>query len=176
MARDATEDRVTGGSQTVTIMHLFQHFLSHDRCTWAPTRDAIFRSVGEVMDRPPQTDPRRDLGAAGERLAAAHLQRLGYAIVERNHRTRWGEIDLIAHERDTLVFVEVKTRRSGAGTGSPFDAVGARKQGQVRRMAAAWLARVIDRPHAEDLRFDVIGVTVDAAGRLQALEHREGVF
>jgi putative endonuclease len=128
------------------------------------------------MEPRPKTDPRRDLGAAGERLAAAHLQRLGYAIVERNHRTRWGEIDLIAHARDTLVFVEVKTRRSGAGTGSPFDAVGARKQAQVRRMAAAWLVRVIDRPHAEALRFDVIGVTVDAAGRLRALEHREGVF
>jgi putative endonuclease len=121
-------------------------------------------------------DPRAGLGAAGERLAAAHLQRLGYVILERNHRTRWGELDLIAHARGTLVFVEVKTRRSSARAGSPFEAVGPRKQAQVRRMAAGWLARVRDRPHADDLRFDVIGVTVDGSGALVALEHREGVF
>jgi putative endonuclease len=123
-----------------------------------------------------QEDPRHRLGAAGERLAAAHLERLGYVIVDRNHRTRWGELDLVAHAHDTLVFVEVKTRRSSARAGSPFEAVGPRKQAQVRRIAAGWLARVRDRPHADDLRFDVIGVTVDAGGRLVSLEHREGVF
>ena len=121
-------------------------------------------------------DPRTVLGTAGEQLAAAHLQRLGYRILERNHRTLRGELDLIAHADRTLVFVEVKTRRRSARAGSPFEAVGPRKQAQVRRMAAAWLARVHDRPHAEDLRFDVIGVTVDGAGALIALEHREGVF
>jgi putative endonuclease len=121
-------------------------------------------------------DPRHRLGAAGERLAAAHLERLGYAIVDRNHRTRWGELDLVAHTNDTLVFVEVKTRRSNARAGSPFEAVGPRKQAQVRRIAAGWLARVRERPHASDLRFDVIGVTVDPSGRLVSLEHREGVF
>jgi putative endonuclease len=126
--------------------------------------------------RPAGPDPRRSLGAAGEQLAAAHLQRLGYTVVDRNHRTRWGEIDIIAHAGATLVFVEVKTRRASARAGSPFDAVDRRKQAQVRRMAAAWLARVGDRPRADDLRFDVIGVTVDAAGRLLELEHREGVF
>jgi hypothetical protein len=46
----------------------------------------------------------------------------------------------------------------------------------VRRIAASWLARVRERPHANDLRFDVIGVTVDSSGRLVSLEHREGVF
>jgi putative endonuclease len=121
-------------------------------------------------------DPRHRLGAAGERLAAAHLERLGYAIVDRNHRTRWGELDLVAHAHDTLVFVEVKTRRSSARAGSPFEAVGPRKQAQVRRIAAGWLARVRDRPYASDLRFDVIGVTVDSSGRLVSLEHRAGVF
>ena len=121
-------------------------------------------------------DPRRRLGVAGERLAAAHLQRLGYAIVDRNHRTRWGELDLVAHVDDTLVFVEVKTRRASARAGSPFEAVGPRKQAQVRRIAAGWLARTRERPHADSLRFDVIGVTVDPTGRLVSLEHREGVF
>ena len=133
-------------------------------------------------DRPPpppgesRADERRDLGAGGERLAAAHLQRLGYSIIARNHRTRHGELDIIAHVSDTLVFVEVKTRRSSGRAGSPFEAVGRAKQAQVRRMAAGWLASARDRPHAEDLRFDVIGVTVDGTGRLLGLEHREGVF
>jgi putative endonuclease len=121
-------------------------------------------------------DPRRRLGAAGERLAAAHLERLGYAIVDRNHRTRWGELDIVAHTSGTLVFVEVKTRRASARAGSPFEAVGPRKQAQVRRIAAGWLAATRERPHADDLRFDVIGVTVDQAARLVSLEHREGVF
>jgi putative endonuclease len=123
-----------------------------------------------------ETDRRRTLGAAGEVLAAAHLRRLGYTVVERNYRTRWGEIDVIAHAPGVLVFVEVKTRRSSARAGSPFDAVDPRKQAQVRRMAAVWLAEVSDRPRADDLRFDVIGVIVDGAGRLLELDHREGVF
>jgi putative endonuclease len=121
-------------------------------------------------------DPRRALGMGGEDLAATHLERLGYTLLDRNHRTRWGEIDIIAHAPGTLVFVEVKTRRASARAGSPFDAVDRRKQVQVRRMAAAWLAEVDARPRAQDLRFDVIGVTVDGAGRLLELEHREGVF
>ncbi len=116
------------------------------------------------------------MGAVGEQLAADHLARLGYAIVDRNYRTRWGELDIVAHARGTLAFVEVKTRHASARAGSPFEAVGAHKQAQVRRMAARWLTGVTDRPHAEDLRFDVIGVTVDGAGRLVSLEHREGVF
>ncbi len=124
----------------------------------------------------PASRARAGLGAAGEQLAAAHLQRLGYAILARNHRTRFGEIDVIASLPRTLAFVEVKTRRSSARAGSPFDAVDARKQRQVRRISAAWLAEADDRPYFDVLRFDVIGVTVDAAGRLVALEHREGVF
>lgn len=122
------------------------------------------------------TDPRRTLGTAGEDLAAAHLRRLGYAVIDRNHRTRWGEIDIIAHAPGTLVFVEVKTRRASARAGSPIEAVDPRKQAQVRRMAAAWLARVSDRPRAQELRFDVIGISVDGAGRLLELDHREGAF
>ena len=122
------------------------------------------------------TDPRPGLGARGEQLAAAHLERLGYRIVARNHRTRWGELDLIAEGDGVLAFVEVKTRRAAAGPGSPFEAVNRRKQAQVRRVAARWLATVSDRPRSHALRFDVIGVTVDGGGRLLELEHREGVF
>jgi putative endonuclease len=119
-------------------------------------------------------DPRRDLGQAGERLACEHLERLGLRIVERNYRTRWGELDVVAVGADTIVFCEVKTRR--AGPGRPFDALGPGKQGRVRRMAAEWLIERQDRPRAAELRFDAIGVTMDAAGRLVRLDHLEGAF
>ena len=118
-------------------------------------------------------DPRHHLGRAGERVAAAHLERLGYSIVARNHRTRYGEIDLIAADRDTLVIVEVKTRR---GRGRPWDALHDRKQRQVRRMGLAYMAEVEDRPKKPRVRFDAIGVTFDLHGRLAALEHLENAF
>jgi putative endonuclease len=121
-------------------------------------------------------DLRNRLGAVGEGLAAEHLARLGYEIVERNHRTRWGELDIIAFDGRTLVFCEVKARRAGGSAGGPFDAVGPAKRSQVRRMAGAWLAQRRDRPFATEIRFDAIGVTLDARGQLLALEHLEGAF
>lgn len=118
-------------------------------------------------------DPRHHLGRLGERLAAEHLERRGYAIVARNHRTRFGEIDLVACDGSTLVFCEVKTRR---GRGDPWDALGPAKRLQVRRMARAYLAESDDRPRVPYLRFDAIGVGIDARGRLTRLEHLEDAF
>src|SRR5690242_1385359 len=81
-------------------------------------------------------DLRQHLGRTGEDLALAHLERLGYALVARNHRTRWGEIDLVVHDGRALVFVEVKTRRATGSSGrGPWEALHARKRAQVRRMA-----------------------------------------
>jgi putative endonuclease len=119
------------------------------------------------------SDLRHHLGRVGEDAAAAHMERLGYAIVARNHRTRFGELDLICFGAETLVFVEVKTRR---GRGRPWDALGPPKQARVRRMAASYLAETPDRPLAEGLRFDAIGIVFDAHGRLVSLEHLEGAF
>jgi putative endonuclease len=121
----------------------------------------------------PATDPRHHLGRLGERLAAEHLERRGCAIVGRNHRTRFGELDLIAMDGDILVFVEVKTRR---GSGCPWDALHDAKRAQVRRMARAYLAEVPDRPRCAGLRFDAIGVVIDGRGRLTRLDHLEGAF
>lgn len=118
-------------------------------------------------------DPRHHLGRLGERLAAEHLERRGYAIVARNHRTRFGEIDLVACDGSTLVFCEVKTRR---GRGDPWDALHPAKRAQVRRMARAYLAEADDRPRVPFLRFDAIGVGIDSRGRLTRLEHLEDAF
>ncbi|HWE08548.1 MAG TPA: YraN family protein [Solirubrobacteraceae bacterium] len=116
------------------------------------------------------------LGRTGEQLATEHLLRLGYEIVERNYRTRWGELDIVARTGGTLAFCEVKTRRAGGRAGGPFDAVGPGKQARVRKMAGSWLIERRDRPYADVIRFDAIGVTFDAAGRLVSLEHLEGAF
>ena len=134
------------------------------------------------VDLPPpsvavmSTDLRQQLGRLGEDLALAHLQRLGYRLVTRNHRTRFGEIDLIVSDDTTIVFVEVKARRVDASAGSAVESVSPRKQRQVRGMAAAWLVDSVDRPRSRDLRFDVVGVTLDSAGRLVRLDHLEAAF
>src|SRR3954471_19044240 len=102
---------------------------------------------------------RQDLGRGGERLAAEHFERLGYRVLARNHRTRFGELDLVLTDGETLVFCEVKTRRLGSG--EPWESLHEAKRGQVRRMAAAWLTEVSDRPWFAELRFDAVGVLID---------------
>ena len=125
-------------------------------------------------------DPRRRLGALGERLAADHLQARGFTIVERNFRTRRGELDLVANDGRHLVFCEVKTRVLGEGGPGPFGplvAIGPDKRRRLRAMAREWLAErgTVTRPAAE-LRFDAIGVSLDRSGRLLGLDHLEGAF
>jgi len=119
-------------------------------------------------------DPRHRLGHLGEDLALGHLRRRGFVLVARNHRTRFGEIDLIVRDDHRLVFVEVKTRR--AGPGSPWDALGEAKQRQVRRMAHAYLSEPGRRPYAQELRFDAVGVVIDGRGRLVRIDHLEAAF
>ena len=120
------------------------------------------------------TDARQGIGKAGEELAARHLQRLGYEVLARNHRTRFGELDIVATDGGSIVFVEVKTR--SAGSGRPWDSLHDLKRAQVRRMAAAFLSEVRDRPRAADLRFDAVGVILGRDGSLVELEHIEAAF
>lgn len=119
-------------------------------------------------------DLRHRLGRTGEQLAAEHLERRGFTIVERNHRTRWGEIDVIAADEQRIVFCEVKTRRAGGA--SPFEGLCDKQRRRLRRLAAVWLCETPERPRRAELRFDAIGITIDARGRLVALEHLEGAF
>jgi putative endonuclease len=118
-------------------------------------------------------DPRHTLGRRGEALAAEHLERLGYRVVDRNYRTRFGELDLVATDDYVLVFCEVKTRRDG---GDPWQNLGEAKRRQVRSMGRAWLSEVHDRPRCSALRFDAIGIVLDRDGALRRLEHLEGAF
>ena len=125
------------------------------------------------------TDARKMLGRRGEDLAARHLERAGWRIIERNYRVREGEIDVIARRGGTLAFCEVKTLVDRAnrtsGPANPVESVGYRKQVRVRRMARMWLA---SHPgtRAADLRLDVIGVVLSPAGELLRFEHLEGAF
>jgi putative endonuclease len=130
----------------------------------------------------PRGDSRRALGRLGEQLAAAHLERLGFAIVARNVRTRYGEIDVIAFDERTLAFVEVKTRRSRkrwklSAEEQPLAWLRTRQRARVRRLAAAWLhTESRDRPPAHTIRFDAIGVVVDDSDRLVCLDHIESAW
>ncbi|HUB75777.1 MAG TPA: YraN family protein [Solirubrobacteraceae bacterium] len=113
------------------------------------------------------------LGRTGERLALEHYERLGFELVARNARTPSGELDLIVADRDSLVFVEVKTARAGAI--DPLDSLTARKRRRVRRAAGEWLARNRPPPGRRELRFDAVAVVIDRAGRLLALEQLEAI-
>jgi putative endonuclease len=122
------------------------------------------------------TDTTKELGRRGEELAAEHFSRLGYRVLARNHRTRFGELDLILADEagSTIVFCEVKSRRLGSG--DPWDNLHESKRKQVRKMAAAWLTGDHERPFGAELRFDAVGVTLDDRDQLVRLDHLRGAF
>jgi len=101
------------------------------------------------------TVQRQAVGMQGEDRAVAELERLGYAVVARRYRTRHGEIDIVARDGETIVFVEVKARESGE-FGTAAEAVDARKQRRVISMAVDYLAR--NRLTARPCRFDVVAI------------------
>jgi putative endonuclease len=144
------------------------------------------RSRGDPRKSPGDTelalglgDPRRRVGALGERLAREHLEARGFEVIDANFRTRHGELDLVARDERFLVFCEVKTRvpRGDPGPLGPFAAIGPRKRRRLRLMAREWLgARAVDGPRPPEIRFDAIGVEIDPSGRLVGLEHLEDAF
>jgi putative endonuclease len=110
-------------------------------------------------------------GQEGERLAERFLRRKGYRLVERNYRCPAGEIDLIALDGHVIVFIEVKTR-SGAGFGTPSEAVVPWKQKKMIQTAMFFLHQ--KRLHNRAARFDVIGISWP--GREPVFEHIENAF
>jgi len=127
------------------------------------------------------TVARQRLGRSVEEAVARDLTAAGWEVLARNARVSEvrGEIDLVARDGAALVFVEVKARReeSRLGPETPAMAVGRRKQAKLRSLAVAWLRDNEGRipPHRE-LRFDVVGVRVDAAGRPTEWEHHRAAF
>jgi putative endonuclease len=113
---------------------------------------------------------RRLLGQRGERQAARWLRRQGYRILVRGYRTPRGEIDLIARDGDTLVFVEVKTRREG----EPAEAVTPEKEQRLCLAALEFLKR--HRLMEARSRFDVVALVWPEASRTPAIEHIRNAF
>ena len=141
---------------------------------WAARLRQRWVSVGDYFDRWYEELPWRrriPLGRRGEDIAARHLRRCGYRILERNYRAAGAEIDLVAADHETLVFVEVKAR-SSAAFGVPAEAVDARKSARIRRAAAIYLRR----NHAEQrpARFDIVAIV--GAGRGRRLELLKDAF
>jgi putative endonuclease len=112
-------------------------------------------------------NPRRSLGELGERIAAEHLEKSGFRVLDRNVRTRYGEIDIVAQEGKTLVFVEVRTRRGNA-FGTAEESVNARKQQKLVQLAEGYVqnAKLV----FQDYRIDVVIVEFSASGALQRTE------
>ena len=111
------------------------------------------------------------VGAYGERVAVRTLEAAGMRVIDRNWRCRRGELDIVALDGRTIVFCEVKTRRS-ATFGAPAEAVGPAKVRRLRALATAWLA---EHPDVRgEIRFDVVCVRPQATGAA-SVEHLRGV-
>lgn len=117
-------------------------------------------------------DRRKSLGRLGEDLACEYLERNGFMIVERNYRTRRGEIDIIARRENCEVFVEVKARRTG-DYGEPEEAVTGTKVRRIRAVASEYLG---EKGLGTDVRFDVVSVLIDGESNLKDLRHITDAF
>ena len=104
---------------------------------------------------------KQQFGKKGESIAVMHLKKNGYQILEQNYRTRLGEIDIVAKEKDTIVFVEVKARRSDR-FGSPKWAVTLKKQRKISMVALHYLKS--KNQTREKARFDVVAIRLTSEG------------
>ncbi len=108
-------------------------------------------------------------GAAGEAIARAHLERLGYTHIVSNWRCAAGELDLVMRDGTELVLVEVKTRR-GEAAGRAEESIGGAK---ARKLLAAgeWYVAQLGEVPDPVWRIDLVAITLDAAGNVQRLRH-----
>jgi putative endonuclease len=134
--------------------------------------------AADGLASPPMTEQRKRLGRRAEDLVAARLADAGWEVVERNARTRYGELDIVALDGRALVFVEVKAGRAGSlfGPERPILSIDFRKQRRIRRLATAWMTERRDLPRYEEIRFDAVGVTIDPTGEVIDYEHIHGAF
>jgi putative endonuclease len=113
-----------------------------------------------------------ELGTRGEQIAVDYLERKGLRVVDRNWRCRQGEIDIVAHDRGELVFVEVRTR-SGLGYGHPVQTITAPKLARMKRLAFAWCAA--HPGPRRPFRLDVVGILPSVSGE-HDIDHLVRVF
>lgn len=113
-----------------------------------------------------------DLGPAGERVAAHHLETKGHRVIARNYRCRVGEIDIVSVDGDVIVFCEVKARRTNS-RGAPFESVTRRKQSTLRRLAEHFLLTTFGEMRT--CRFDVVSLKYGGTGEPEVL-HIENAF
>jgi putative endonuclease len=123
---------------------------------------------------PPKPDVRRELGRRGEEEAVRYLADRGYRILDRGFRTLRGEIDIIARQGETLVFVEVRTR-GRTEFGFPGESVSLSKQNQIRKIARGYLLKKHLPEEQTACRFDVLSI-VWIRGQGYALTHIENAF
>lgn len=116
---------------------------------------------------------RKELGAVGERHAARLLRARGLQVLESNYRVSFGELDLIARDGETLVFIEVRTRTSET-TLSPLLSVDARKQEKILRLSR-YYRRARRLPECY-IRYDVVEVIITPTGEVTDVRHIEGAF
>lgn len=142
---------------------------------WVAKFRTLFVKVGDAADgsdQQPRSKPKDAIGQRGENLAAKELQKLGYRLYVRNFKCPLGEIDIIARDGKTLVFVEVKTRLSEDAV-TPEEQVNSVKQHQITKAARHYLARYGDpKPPA---RFDVVAI-VWAQGQTPVIRHIKNAF
>ncbi len=107
------------------------------------------------------------LGKKGEGIAVDYLKRNGFKILERNYRTRYGEVDIIAEENGTLVFIEVKTRSTDL-FGHPLEAVTKEKQEKIKRLALSYLGKI---QREMPVRFDVISINLESSQDIKHIRY-----
>ena len=110
------------------------------------------------------------LGKEGENIASDFLRNKGFSIIRKNYRTVFGEIDIIAKDKDVIVFVEVKTRADNS-FGHPFEAVDRKKREKIRKVALSFM-KTLKKEFPS--RFDVISITRDRDGT--RIEHIQDAF
>ncbi len=115
----------------------------------------------------------RRIGLIGEELAANYIKEEGYDILERNYRTKIGELDIIAMKQNTVVFIEVKTRTTNI-YGSPPEAVGYKKQQTIQKLSQQYILYKKLNESCFNYRFDVIGVKL--VGKKYKIVHIENAF
>ncbi|SCZ04642.1 putative endonuclease [Paenibacillus polysaccharolyticus] len=117
---------------------------------------------------------RQQKGKIGEEEACRWLVNQGYSILQRNWRCRSGEVDIIAVREDLLIFVEVRSRSSNSGFGTPQESVDQRKMQQVRSTAGVYIQ--MSGEHTRQIRFDVIAVMMNHFGKIMSINHLENAF